>query len=550
MARGDANIVVQSSTGAAQANKALTFYEFDGTTPLAQSFYDAPSGGSSIASPSTNSTGEFIGYASGAPQRIQFAIAGIAGKEKGQILPDPADILYHGRAVASTMTGALTISTAAANVYAYNGQHTASGTTGNKIMKLLDDSSNTVFEVASLGSSSQIATYVNSGVGPLVVSNVRNWTTGADMFVAITKLTGSVSGSHQATQFTYQTCAQPSDGFGGVTNIPDNVVGNFDYFAQNIASGASQNHDGSGRAIEIQTIVYANTGQRTMAAATIGCHTAVIKTSYTDRYLATGANGGFTTENGDCGIIIRNDNQSYTGFGTNRMGNSAILIAGALGWKQAIAVRNTTDVTIWAVDQNGVTWSNDIYPVPGVSGNIGTASRVWTTAHIGTVVANNGTAANPTVALLGAGSSNDGLFGVVGAGVVGITTAGTEKMRADTTGILLSAGLRAAGASVISPSLTGSVNDWNPTGLSTAHTIRLASDGAYNITGITAQAAGTLLRIINLSAFTITLKHQSGSSSAGNKINGKGAADIVVVTLDAVNLMYDSGSTAWIKASG
>ena len=73
---------------------------------------------------------------------------------------------------------------------------------------------------------------------------------------------------------------------------------------------------------------------------------------------------------------------------------------------------------------------------------------------------------------------------------------------------------------IISPSALGtSVNDWAPTGIATASTIRLsASTTGVTITGITAPAADGDIKILeNTGSYAITLSPQSASSAAANR---------------------------------
>lgn len=70
----------------------------------------------------------------------------------------------------------------------------------------------------------------------------------------------------------------------------------------------------------------------------------------------------------------------------------------------------------------------------------------------------------------------------------------------------------------ISISLTGNKNNWNPTGLSTASTIRVDANGDYNITGIMGGADGRILIIQNVdSANLLTLTNEENASDAENR---------------------------------
>lgn len=69
----------------------------------------------------------------------------------------------------------------------------------------------------------------------------------------------------------------------------------------------------------------------------------------------------------------------------------------------------------------------------------------------------------------------------------------------------------------------------------------LTSDAARDITGIAAGADGELLWITNNGGFNITLKNNSGSSAAGNRIAGPNGGDVVVrATNGSALLHYDA----------
>jgi hypothetical protein len=88
---------------------------------------------------------------------------------------------------------------------------------------------------------------------------------------------------------------------------------------------------------------------------------------------------------------------------------------------------------------------------------------------------------------------------------------------------------------------------------------RVSSNGNYDITGITypsglsAHSAGRFIRLYNINASggnNITLKHNSGSSSTGNKFWCVQLQDIVLGPLDYAELIYDdtdngSGNAGW-----
>ena len=62
--------------------------------------------------------------------------------------------------------------------------------------------------------------------------------------------------------------------------------------------------------------------------------------------------------------------------------------------------------------------------------------------------------------------------------------------------------------------ITSNQNDYNPTGLSASNTLRLNSDAARDVTGLSGGSSGRLMLVCNVGANPITLRDESGSSSA------------------------------------
>ena len=97
--------------------------------------------------------------------------------------------------------------------------------------------------------------------------------------------------------------------------------------------------------------------------------------------------------------------------------------------------------------------------------------------------------------------------------------------------------------SEITDSLTGSVNNYSPTGWDTATVVLLDADGDYNITGF--DAAATVIRktIFNVdSTNSITIPDRSASSSAANRVASGG---IVLGPDDSIEIVYDSTNSLW-----
>lgn len=102
--------------------------------------------------------------------------------------------------------------------------------------------------------------------------------------------------------------------------------------------------------------------------------------------------------------------------------------------------------------------------------------------------------------------------------------------------------------SILSPAqITARADDYNPSGLQTAGLLRLNSDAAYDITGITAPTILTMgrqLRIVNINAADIlTLKDEDANSAAANRMALGG--DIQIGHDKGVTLIYDSTSSRW-----
>lgn len=97
----------------------------------------------------------------------------------------------------------------------------------------------------------------------------------------------------------------------------------------------------------------------------------------------------------------------------------------------------------------------------------------------------------------------------------------------------------------ISPqSLVGDVNDYSPTGLSTASVLRLAGTAARNITGLAGGADGRVVKICNIGTFPLTLKHDV-TSTVGNRFYCPNGVDFALLPNATVELIYDSTSSRW-----
>lgn len=101
---------------------------------------------------------------------------------------------------------------------------------------------------------------------------------------------------------------------------------------------------------------------------------------------------------------------------------------------------------------------------------------------------------------------------------------------------------------VITPSqITANQNNYAPTGCSTSSTIRLDSDAAYNITGIScSQSTGMFLLLQNIGAYNLTLKNEDSNSTAANQFLF--SSDQVIHPKETFIVVYDDTSDRWRPA--
>lgn len=108
--------------------------------------------------------------------------------------------------------------------------------------------------------------------------------------------------------------------------------------------------------------------------------------------------------------------------------------------------------------------------------------------------------------------------------------------------------------SVISPAAlaSGNNNNYNPTSLSSsAYVILTADAGGSNVTGLAAQAAGTEVTLCEPTpgAGSLTIAHESGSSTAANRFNN-GAQANITLNKDTSGGVGGPCVTYWYHGSG
>ena len=98
--------------------------------------------------------------------------------------------------------------------------------------------------------------------------------------------------------------------------------------------------------------------------------------------------------------------------------------------------------------------------------------------------------------------------------------------------------------SIITATLTESVDDWNPTGFDDCTVLRIDTDGYdYNITGF---AVADVIRktVINVSSNIVVLLNENTSSGAENRIISV-QGGLALLRNDVADILYDSISQRW-----
>jgi hypothetical protein len=137
----------------------------------------------------------------------------------------------------------------------------------------------------------------------------------------------------------------------------------------------------------------------------------------------------------------------------------------------------------------------------------------------------------------------------IGGAVALGSTLGVAGLATFAAGALLNGGpWRLADDAVYAPSAYGAGSQNDVAVPAAAVLFLAASSDATSTTAITGIAARTgydALLVSNKSANRITLKHQSASSVAANRITAPGLADLVLDPGDGCILFYDLGSGYW-----
>lgn len=249
--------------------------------------------------------------------------------------------------------------------------------------------------------------------------------------------------------------------------------------------------------------------------------------------VAGGATGAATSGTG-----------GFTG-GTLKLSAGIAIDGGTLTDHGIVMPSAVPAVTTAALYNNGgtLTWNGTAIPTGAiVSGTTGTIAKFTSSTAVGnSIITESGAAisvAGTVTATTFIGNVTGNLTGsVLTAAQTAITSVGTL------TALTVSGPRRITGA--ISPTqLVANTDNWNPTGLSTCNVIRIDVDAPRNITGIVAQADGTLIALYNLTAHVITLVHDA-TSTAANRFYCPTSADFPLTATGSVWIRYDGTSQRW-----
>ena len=97
---------------------------------------------------------------------------------------------------------------------------------------------------------------------------------------------------------------------------------------------------------------------------------------------------------------------------------------------------------------------------------------------------------------------------------------------------------------IISPTgTTGTVNNYNPTSLSTASIIRQTTTAATTITGLSGGSSGRIILFFNIGTHDIEFLNESASSTAANRFAM--GTDFKLAPNKSIQFWYDSTSSRW-----
>lgn len=128
------------------------------------------------------------------------------------------------------------------------------------------------------------------------------------------------------------------------------------------------------------------------------------------------------------------------------------------------------------------------------------------------------------------------------------TAEGVIKMRNATNTAWITVGLLGAevwNGEITPTQLVVDTHNYNPTGLSSAATIRVSSSTSINLTGLAGGYSNRIITLINVGSQDISINHESGSSSSENRFSLPSNSAISLSANRPVTFIYDITSQRW-----
>jgi hypothetical protein len=310
---------------------------------------------------------------------------------------------------------------------------------------------------------------------------------------------------------------------GQVLRASSDVAANFQQLAFSDLSGAATTAQ-----ITDAAVTYAKIQDVSAASKLLGRGSAAGAGDVQEITLGTNLTMSGTTLNGGAGAM-----------GTDPLwvakGDTAAATGVAAGVRIPVGTNNQV-LTADSAEAAGVKWAN----VPTGTGSVAT-DAIW--VNKGDTVAATATAAAVRVPV----GANDTMLVADSAQAAGVkwTSALLPESVEITGGPLALRG-------VITPAqITASQNDYNPTGLADATTLRLSADAHRQITGLQGGATGRILILQNigsgaaLNLGSIELVNQSASSVAAYRFSFPASTNIKIPPQGVVALQYDSSTSRW-----
>lgn len=612
MARAEFQTTVQSTTGDIQAGKTVVLYEIDGTTPLAQTVYDAASGGSAVLSPQTNSVGQLDLYADNG-QYFTYKVNN-GTLQKGRLDPDP------GQIVLLTATQTLTnkvITTSTINTSAISGgtltdiasesilgtlRVAGTGTLptvfpgwGFNVLSdgtigMLDSATGLAIQAGTLieisretSSAVQVLDLIfrshyqgtvhtsnltaTAATATSLTVNGAGWSVDQFLLKAVRTDTGTGSGQQRfitgntSDTISWSTAMSPAPTAGTVFSI----VNPGDLAALRLPTSVMSDGITSLRSIEAHRVDTIG-GVPLGSVLQLGYHTAIAPPSsivsvgsYVQGIIDLSADNDVTVAAGTAtvplqyGLLLH----GLAGFSEFVVGYNAsnvkVLSLTGDGYLNAVRSRigdvTLTNTNPLTVKQNTPSQTGGVQVIASGSANY---SALYTGGDNATYLHPRVGGADGSLLVVGGTTATPALLanGMSGltAKIISAAVASAEKASIDASGTIAHTG-GLVQTGVISPSqLTANTDNWNPTGLATARLIRASTDASRNLTGIVAQASGTRISLCNVGAFDLVLVHDA-TSTAANRFTLPGAANVTLTPGSAIEIWYDATTTRWRKVA-